>query len=338
MNTLAAIDSPRVGAFFIGPLPIHFYALCILTGIFVGLWLSGRRMVARGGGEGDILDIAIWAVPFGLVGGRLYSVFTTPEPYFGKDGHLINILRIWDGGLGIWGAIALGAVGAYIAARRKGIRMTIIADVMAPGIVIAQGIGRVGNFFNNELYGGPTTLPWGLRVWQYNLSTGRAATSADGQPIPVDGIGSHVLYQPTFLYELIWDVAVGFALLVIDRRFKLGRGRVFALYVFLYCVGRFFVERMRIDNAEIILGQRLNVWTAIVVGLGGLIVFFIRKGPRETSAYVDGREPAVPSSEVSEPTSNDPHDDDQDVARVPQRERIDDHDPPDDITGNSGTR
>ncbi|MEO6956609.1 MAG: prolipoprotein diacylglyceryl transferase [Antricoccus sp.] len=336
ITTLAAIDSPTFGAIHLGPLTIHMYALCILTGVVVAIWISGRRLVARGGAEGDILDLAIWAVPFGLVGGRLYSVFTTPEPYFGKNGHLINILRIWDGGLGIWGAVALGAVGVYIAAQRKGLRMSVIADAMAPGLIIAQGIGRVGNFFNNELYGGPTTLPWGLRVWQYNLGTGRAITTAGGQPIPVDGVGSQVLYHPTFLYELIWDVAIGIALILIDRRFKLGRGRVFALYVFLYCVGRLFVERLRIDHAEIILGQRLNVWTAILVGLGGLIMFFIRKGPRESSAYVDGREPAIINSESSESSPTDHLLDDQDAVGTPPQEQIADHDPP--VPGNPNTR
>lgn len=296
---LALIPSPTVAAIHLGPIKIQIYAICILAGVVLAIWLSGKRLVARGGAPGQILDLAVWAVPFGLIGGRLYHIFTTPEPYFGKNGHLIDIFKVWNGGLGIWGAIALGAVGAYIGARQAGLRMSVVADSMAPGIIFAQGIGRIGNYFNNELYGAMTNVPWKLEIYEYDFTEGRAITDAAGNPI-VKGY-----FQPTFLYELIWNVAVGFVLLWADKKFKLGRGRVFALYVALYCLGRFFVEQMRTDTAEIVLGQRLNVWTAILVGLAGLVMFFVRKGPRETSAYVDGREPIedVADGESSEPTT-----------------------------------
>ncbi len=289
-TSLASIPSPTVGAIHLGPVKIQMYAICILTGVIFAIWLSGKRLVARGGAPGEILDLAVWAVPFGLIGGRLYHIFTTPEPYFGKDGHLIDIFKVWNGGLGIWGAIALGAVGAYIGARKAKLRMSVVADAMAPGIIIAQGIGRVGNYFNNELYGGPTSLPWKLEIYDYDLTKGEAIRDAAGNPV-VKGY-----YQPTFLYELIWDVAIGCVLLWVDKKYKLGRGRVFALYVALYCLGRLGVEKLRTDEAEIILGQRLNVWTALIVGLAGLVMFFVRKGPRETSAYVDGRAPVALSA------------------------------------------
>ena len=166
MTVLASIPSPTQGVWHLGPLPIRAYALCIIAGIVACCWIAERRWVARGGAPGDVVDIAVWAVPFGIVGGRLYHVITTPEPYFGRLGDPVRAFAIWEGGLGIWGAIALGAVGAWIACRRKGIPLPAFADAAAPGLLVAEALGRLGNYFNNELHGGPTSLPWALKVYQ----------------------------------------------------------------------------------------------------------------------------------------------------------------------------
>jgi len=282
---LAAIPSPTQGVWEFGPIPIRAYALFIIVGIVVALWIAEKRYIARGGRPGDMMDIAVTAVPFGIIGGRIYHVITTPEPYFGADGSLIDAVKIWQGGLGIWGAVAFGAVGALIAARRRGLRLAPIGDAMAPGIVIAQAIGRLGNWFNNELYGRPTDAPWGLTIYEQVPGGGRAATGVDGEPV---ALGT---FQPTFLYELVWDLGVAGLVIWADRRFRLGRGRAFALYVAAYCAGRLWIELLRIDTAEEILGLRLNVWTSIIVF--ALAVFWIlsHRGPRETDMFLPGRAP-----------------------------------------------
>ncbi|CAM5343833.1 Phosphatidylglycerol--prolipoprotein diacylglyceryl transferase OS=Streptomyces cyaneofuscatus OX=66883 GN=lgt PE=3 SV=1 [Streptomyces cyaneofuscatus] len=191
-------------------------------------------------------DIAVWAVPFGLVGGRLYHVITDYQLYFSDGQNWVDAFKIWEGGLGIWGAIAFGAVGAWIGCRRRGIPLPAWADALAPGIAIAQAIGRWGNWFNQELYGKPTDLPWALEI-------------SEG-PNRVAGT-----YHPTFLYESLWCIGVALLVIWADRRFKLGHGRAFALYVAAYCAGRGWIEYMRVDEAHHILGLRLNVWTAIFV-------------------------------------------------------------------------
>jgi len=219
------LPSPTVSAFHVGPLTVHFYALCIMAGIVVAVWLSSRRWIARGGQAGQVLDICLWAVPAGIIGGRIYHVITDPELYFvpGKDPW--NAFAIWDGGLGIWGAIALGIVGAWIGCRRAGVSLVAFLDTVAPGVVFAQALGRWGNWFNNELYGDPTTLPWKLQIHQMDNATGAAVTDASGAPVVLG------YFQPTFLYESLWCLVVGLALLYLDRRFSLGAGSVFALYV-----------------------------------------------------------------------------------------------------------
>ncbi|MER7973918.1 MULTISPECIES: prolipoprotein diacylglyceryl transferase [unclassified Streptomyces] len=246
---LAYIPSPSRGVLYLGPVPLRGYAFCIIIGVFVAVWLGNKRWVARGGRTGTVADIAVWAVPFGLVGGRLYHVITDYELYFSEGRDWVDAFKVWEGGLGIWGAIALGAVGAWIGCRRRGIPLPAYADAIAPGIVLAQAIGRWGNWFNQELYGKETTLPWALHI----------TSSADGR---VPGY-----YQPTFLYESLWCVGVAFLVMWADRRFKLGHGRVFALYVAAYCVGRAWIEYMRVDDAHHILGLRLNDWTALIVFL-----------------------------------------------------------------------
>ncbi|MFI5767166.1 prolipoprotein diacylglyceryl transferase [Streptomyces sp. NPDC051658] len=243
---LAFIPSPSTGVIDLGPIPLRGYAFCIIIGVFVAVWFGNKRWVARGGRSGTVADIAVWAVPFGLVGGRLYHVITDYQLYFSDGQNWVDAFKIWQGGLGIWGAIALGAVGAWIGCRRRGIPLPAWADALAPGIALAQACGRWGNWFNQELYGKPTDLPWALKI-------------SEG-PNRVAGT-----YHPTFLYESLWCVGVALLVIWADRRFKLGHGRAFALYVAAYCAGRAWIEYMRVDEAHHILGLRLNVWTALIV-------------------------------------------------------------------------
>nr|WP_297413597.1 prolipoprotein diacylglyceryl transferase [uncultured Nocardioides sp.] len=258
---LASVPSPSQGVWHLGPLPIRAYALCIIAGVVVAIWLGEKRWVARGGRPGQVGDIAIWAVPFGLVGGRLYHVITDWRLYFGEGREPISALYVWQGGLGIWGAIALGALGAYIGARRHNAKFPPLADALAPGIAIAQAIGRWGNWFNQELYGRPTSLPWGLEIDQ--------AHREEGYEDP------GLLFHPTFLYEFVWNLGVAGLVIWADRRFRLGHGRAFALYVMGYTAGRGWIEYLRIDEVQgsDVFGLRLNVWTSIVLFLLALGYF-----------------------------------------------------------------
>jgi prolipoprotein diacylglyceryl transferase len=258
---LTYIPSPETGVWDLGPIPLRAYAMFIVLGIIVAVVLGNKRYEARGGRPGVITDIAIWAVPFGIVGGRLYHVLSDWQIYFGEQGRgLTAAFRIWDGGLGIWGAVILGGVGAWIGARRSGVVLPPIADAIAPGIALAQAIGRLGNYFNQELFGSPTTLPWGLEI------------SPANRP---EGYAEYATFHPTFLYESLWLVALALVVMWADRRFNLGHGRAFALYVLIYTVGRVWIEALRIDSANHILGMRLNVWTSILVGLGALAYLVI---------------------------------------------------------------
>jgi len=271
---LATIPSPTRGVWEVGPLPIRAYALCIVAGIVAAGMITERRWIARGGAPGDVLDIATWAVPFGIVGGRLYHVITSPAPYFGAGGHPLRAFAIWEGGLGIWGAIALGGVGAWIACRRKGIPLPPFADALAPGLLVAQAIGRLGNWFNNELYGGPTHLPWALRIYEWQ--DGHAVTGPDGNPVVLG------TFHPTFLYEALWNLAAAAFVIWADRRFRLSHGRAFALYVASYCAGRVWIELLRTDPAVHFFGIRLNVFTSVVVGLLAVAYLVWQRGrPRE---------------------------------------------------------
>jgi prolipoprotein diacylglyceryl transferase len=302
MTLFASIPSPSQGVWHLGPLPLRAYALCILLGIVVAVIIGNRRWEARGGDPVVVIDIATWAVPFGVIGGRLYHVITTWDAYFGKDGDPVRALYVWEGGLGIWGAVVLGGVGAWIGCRRSGVRLPPFADAIAPGIVVAQGIGRWGNWFNNELYGRATNLPWGLRVYEWDTTAGHAVKNASGQPVPLEGT-----YHPAFLYESIWDLVAAAVLVWADRRFRLGHGRVFALYVVTYAAGRGWIEALRIDQAHHILGMRLNDWTSIVTFLGGLtyLVVSARLRPgRETDLLLPGV--AAPGTEPSPAQSTAP--------------------------------
>jgi prolipoprotein diacylglyceryl transferase len=292
---LAAIPSPSQSVWHLGPLPLRAYALCIILGIVAACVVTERRMRARGAPKSMVLDIAVWAVPAGIIGARVYHVITSPGPYFGADGDPIRALYIWEGGLGIWGSVAGGAVGAWIACRKLGIPLTFVAACLAPGLPLAQGIGRVGNWFNNELYGGETTLPWGLKVYEFDTGAGRAVETATGAP---SVLGT---YHPAFLYELVWDLGVALLVWQLDKRYRFGKGRAFALYVMAYCVGRFWIELLRTDPANQILGMRINNWTAILVFLGALIYFLRVKGPQEyLHVDEDGRITVVPAPSPGE--------------------------------------
>ncbi|MBO1418013.1 prolipoprotein diacylglyceryl transferase [Streptomyces sp. FH025] len=277
---LAYLPSPSRGVLYLGPIPLRAYAFCIIAGIAVAVRLGSRRWAARGGKPTVVADVAIWAVPFGIIGGRLYHVITTPEPYFGAAGNPWKAFAIWNGGLGIWGAVALGAVGAWIGCRRHGVPLPAYADAVAPGIALAQAIGRWGNWFNQELYGRPTGLPWGLEITR-TLPDGSTTTG---------------IHHPTFLYESLWDVGVALLVIWAGRRFSLGHGRTFALYVAAYTVGRFWVEYLRIDTAHQFLGLRVNDWVSLLVFAGaviGLVVSARRHPGREGPEAFDPETPAA---------------------------------------------
>ena len=273
---LASLPSPTQGVWHLGPIPIRAYALCIIAGIVVAMWLTQRRWKARGGNPDDIIDITMWAVPFGIVGGRFYHVLTDPELYFLPGQDPVRALYIWDGGLGIWGAVALGALGAWIGCRRRDINLLDFGDALAPGLVLAQAIGRGGNYFNQELYGAPTTLPWALQI------------DPAHRPVDTPTIG---LYHPTFLYECLWNIAVALLLLWVDRRFTVPRGKLFALYVAAYTLGRGAIEALRVDHANHVLGLRLNDWTSLIVFLAALTVLCWR---RSQPASASEPEPTMP--------------------------------------------
>ncbi|RLV08276.1 prolipoprotein diacylglyceryl transferase [Streptomyces griseocarneus] len=277
---IAYIPSPSTGVVHLGPIPLRGYAFCIIIGVFVAVWLGNRRWIARGGRAGTVADIAVWAVPFGLVGGRLYHVITDYELYFGAGRDWVNAFKIWEGGLGIWGAVALGAVGAWIGCRRRGIPLPAWADALAPGLAVAQAIGRWGNWFNQELYGKPTDVPWALKI-DADPAIGRLAGT----------------YHPTFLYESLWCLLVAAVVIWADRRFTLGHGRAFALYVAAYTVGRFWTEYLRVDDAHHFLGLRLNGWTAIVMFVAAVAYMVISAKKRP------GREQVVEPGAVEEEPS-----------------------------------
>ncbi len=276
-DLLAYLPSPPQGVWEIGPFPLRAYAICIILGIIVAIWWGEKRWQARGGEAGTVLDVAVFAVPFGLVGGRLYHVATDWQKYFGADGNPVDALKIYQGGLGIWGAVFFGAIGAWVACRIYKIPLPALGDAVAPAILLAQAIGRLGNYFNQELYGRETDLPWGLEIYLRFDDSGRLDM--------MNGVSSgevHSIVHPTFLYELIWNVLVVVALVLIDRRFRIGHGRLFALYVAGYCFGRFFVELMRDDEATQIAGIRINSFTSGLVFLAAVAyVLFATKG-RET--------------------------------------------------------
>jgi prolipoprotein diacylglyceryl transferase len=248
------IPSPSLSSFSVGPLTIHFYALCIITGIAAAIWIGRKRYANLGGNPDDVSEVAIWAVPFGIIGGRIYHVITSPAQYFGANGNPVDALKIWEGGLGIWGAISLGAVGAYLHFRthKTTLNFRQLLDSLAPGVVVAQAIGRIGNYFNQEVFGKPTELPWGLEIDPVNRP---------------DGFESYATFHPTFLYELLWCLVVAVLLIKLPgflKQITSKQGDVFALYILGYTLGRVWIESLRIDEANLILGLRLNIWVSLI--------------------------------------------------------------------------
>jgi prolipoprotein diacylglyceryl transferase len=255
---LAYLPSPDTGVWNLGPFPVRAYALAIILGVVAAVVIGERRWVARGGTKGLVTDVATLAVPGGIVGARLYHVVTSPDRYLDDP---IAALYVWQGGLGIPGGIAGGFLVSWLMLHRRGVAKGAFADAVAPGVVVAQAIGRLGNWFNQELFGRPTTLPWGLEI----------------DPDNADAVAGALAYHPTFLYELLWNLGVAAVVVWADRRFRLGGGRAFALYVALYASGRIWIEALRIDEANTILGLRLNVVVMGVVLLGALAYLVLRR-------------------------------------------------------------
>jgi prolipoprotein diacylglyceryl transferase len=258
-SAVLSIPSPSTNIWYIGAFPLRAYALCIIAGIIVALVIATRRWRARGGTADSMELMVVVGVPFGIVGARLYHVITDYQLYFGPGRQPLDALKIWQGGLGVWGAIALGVLGGYLVARRRKIAFPAVLDAIAPAILVAQAIGRLGNWFNQELFGRPTTLPWGLEI------------ASEYRPA---GYAEFATFHPTFLYEVLWNLAAALLLVWLDRRFRLGHGKVFALYVMLYCAGRFWIEALRIDTVNEIGGFRLNNYTALI-GFVVALVWFI---------------------------------------------------------------
>ncbi|MEJ5927398.1 prolipoprotein diacylglyceryl transferase [Corynebacterium sp. H128] len=266
---LAYLPSPPQGVWHLGGIPIRAYALCIVAGILVAIWLTKRRYLARGGNPDVVLDAALIAVPAGIIGGRIYHVITDNDQYFCDTCNPVDALKVTNGGLGIWGAVALGVLCVWVMMRVRKLPFAPLLDAAAPGIILAQAIGRLGNYFNQELYGGPTTLPWGLEIY-YRVD-------ANGALAPLTGRSTGEVIDvvhPTFLYELIWNVLICLLLLWADKQFDLDRGRVFWLYVAGYTAGRFWIELMRSDPATLILGQRVNTFTSGILFLVAIVMFF----------------------------------------------------------------
>ncbi|WP_183099121.1 prolipoprotein diacylglyceryl transferase [Nocardioides pelophilus] len=296
-DLLFTIPSPSDGVWDLGPVPIRGYALCIIAGIVAAIWIGERRWVARGGNAGDVQDIAIWAVPFGIVGARAYHVATDWGRYFGDGENPVTALYVWRGGLGIWGGVALGAVGAYLGCRAKGIKFLPMADALAPGVLVAQAIGRWGNWFNQELYGRPTDLPWGLEIDRAHWPADRTFEAG-------------TTFHPTFLYECLWNLAAFVLVIWLERRFRLGYGRVMAVYVMAYTAGRGWIEYLRIDDVQYndVLGLRFNVWTSIVLFVAAAIYVVVstRRHPgREESVFRDDAAAASEPENTTEDTTED---------------------------------
>lgn len=270
--TLAYIPSPTISQFSIGPATIHIYALCILMGIVLAVWITTTRWKKLGGNFDQVLDITLVSVPAGIIGARLYHIITTPERFFGPDGDWAEMFRIWNGGLGIWGGVLFGALAAWAWCRHKHYPMALLADAIAPGLLVAQAVGRLGNWFNQELYGAPTTLPWGLKLNMEGTAIGHSEQCYDGATCP-----SGTLFYPTFLYEMIWNL-IGAAIIVYigsKAMKKLKAGSLFAVYIMWYTLGRTWIESLRIDYAHEFLGVRINVWVSMAVFVLGAVSFIV---------------------------------------------------------------
>ncbi|WP_336645499.1 prolipoprotein diacylglyceryl transferase [Microbacterium sp. USHLN186] len=296
----ASIPSPPDSAFQIGPLTIHYYALCIIAGIIAAALLTNHRLTRRGAEKWVVLDIAIPAVVLGIIGARIFHVLTHPNFYFGAGKNTWNpfeygsVWAIWEGGIAIFGALLGGAVGAWIGCRWTGIRFWTFADALAPGILLAQAMGRFGNWFNHELFGLPTDVPWGLEIESTN-------------PAFPPGLPEGTLFHPTFLYEVLWNGLGVLVLLWLGRKVFFQWGRLFAIYLIWYSAGRIVWESIRIDPSEILLGLRSNVWAAIIGVLVGIVILVVqtRRHPGvEPSPYVPGRLPQTEDVESQHDSSD----------------------------------
>ncbi len=276
----ASIPSPDPAwaSFQLGPLTIHTYALCIIAGIFAAALITDRRLRQRGVEPWTVIDIVLWVVPLGIIAARFYHVFTHMSDYFYPGANLWNVFAIWDGGNAIYGSLIGGAIGAYIGCRRAGLRFWAFADALAPALLIAQAIGRLGNYFNQELFGNPTTLPWGLEI----LPTA---------PMFPEGLPAGTLFHPLFLYEMIWNLIGAAVIVLLERRVTLGWGRSLAIYLIWYGIGRSGLEAIRIDpTSDAPLGIPINIWASITVALIGIALFVIqtiRHPTPEPSPYVN---------------------------------------------------
>ena len=270
--SVASLPSPSRALWHLGPVPIRAYAICVILGVLAGLLIADRRYRRIGGRAGLILDVATLAVPFGLVGARGYSVITDYQLYIGHGHDWTAMLRIWDGRIGIPGAVAAGAAGAWIACRRAGVAFGPVAGAAAPGLAFGQAIGRWGNWFGQSLYGHPTTLPWGVAIAPEHR---------------VRGYENFAVFQPAFLYESLWDVLVGLLVIYAARRFLLTGDRAFALYASTYAIGGFWTQSLRIDPSRHLLGLRFNQWVLAVVfaaAVGYLCLTRHKRGPDDLAA------------------------------------------------------
>ncbi|AHI02980.1 prolipoprotein diacylglyceryl transferase [Corynebacterium falsenii DSM 44353] len=268
-DILATIPSPPQGVWMLGPIPIRAYALCILTGVIVAYFWTRRRYAAKGGNPEVTIDALLVAIPFGIIGARLYHVITDHDKYFGPGRNPMDVFKITNGGLGIWGGVIAGSLAVWILFRVKKLDLATFADAAAPTIILAQAIGRLGNWFNQELYGGPSDAPWALEIYR------RVNDAGYVDPIYGHSTGEVIAtVQPTFLYELVWNLAVVVALLVLEKRFRIHGGRLFILYVALYTFGRFFIENLRTDPATTVFGDiRINVVVSAVVFVAAMALF-----------------------------------------------------------------
>jgi len=279
---------PALAQFQIGPLTVHTYALCILAGIVAAIIITQRRLSKRGGRPGVVLDVIIWAVPLGIVGARFYHVLTHTGDYFYSGANLWNVFAIWDGGNALYGSLLGGTVGALIGCRRHGIRLWSFADALAPAMLVAQAIGRLGNWFNHELFGLPTTLPWGLQIESSNAAIHNAYPN---------GLPEGTLFQPLFLYEIIWNLVGVAVILLLERRLRghgseLRWGKAFGVYLIWYGLGRSWLEALRIDpTSDGLFGIPANIWAsfvAIALGIVLIVVQAQRHPEPETSVYRPG--------------------------------------------------
>jgi len=277
------IPSPPINSFHIGPLDVHFYALAYIVGITFAILITRRRWRALGGDPDVVNDIALWVVPAGIIGGRIYFDITTPDDI----PHVwYGVFAVWTGGLGIWGGVALATAVGVWRLKKLGITAGPFANAIAPALLVAQAVGRIGNYFNKELFGKPTTLPWGLEIpYQYRVSGG----------IPAHDLG-FATFQPTFLYELIWDLALAAFLVWLGHHAKIKPWGLFALYVAGYSAFRIFEESVRIDSSEYFFGLRLNMYIAIIGTVGGLIWFALAQRRPDRPVVVNpGRNSGAPA-------------------------------------------